>query len=149
MEYRIIDADSHLNEPANVWQDRVPKAMKDRAPKLVQTEKGFAAWSFDGGKRIIPINTAQAGVDVTKMNTEGVPWDSIRPASYDPQARLEEMEYDMIQAQVLYPSVAVTGAHTYSADREMQLACVQAYNDWLSSSAPRPPTGSSASPSAP
>ena len=130
MEYRIIDADSHLNEPGNVWQDRVPAALKDRAPKMLDIGDGKIAWSFDGGKRVSPVAmSATAGVDPTQYDTSGTP--NIRPGSYDPHARLEEMEYDMVQAQLLYPSVALTGAHQYSQDPELQLACVRAYNDWL------------------
>ena len=88
-EYHIIDADSHTSEPPNVWQDRVPRALKDRAPKMITTDQGLSAWSFDGGRRVVPFNTAQAGLDVTEFNTAGVAWGSVRPASYDPQARVD------------------------------------------------------------
>jgi len=131
MEYRIIDADSHVNEPAEVWQDRVPAAMRERAPKMIELEGGRVGWSFDGGKRITKLQTALAGIDVTAYNRAGALRHEIRPASYDPHARLEEMELDMIQAQVIYPGVALGGAHAYSEDRELQLSCVRAYNDWI------------------
>ena len=36
-----------------------------------------------------------------------------------------------LYAQILYPSVTLAGARTYSDDRELQLACVRAYNEWL------------------
>lgn len=131
MDYRVIDADSHLNEP-DIWQERVPAAFKDRAPKMIDLENGVKAWSFDGGKRVQQIQlTATAGLEVTDYDQRGHPYHRIRRASYDPHARLEEMELDMLQAQVLYPSVALTGAHTYGNDPELQLACVQTYNDWL------------------
>lgn len=133
MEYRIIDADSHVNEPRELWQDRVPANLKERAPKVVELEGGRIGWSLNEGARIMPVATqAVAGLDYTQYDTTGTPFDQIRPASYDPKARLEEMEYEMIQAQVIYPGVALTGAHSYSRDREVQLACVRAYNDWLS-----------------
>ena len=32
---------------------------------------------------------------------------------------------------MLYPSVTLTGAATYSDDRELQRFCVRAYNEWL------------------
>lgn len=132
MEYRVIDADSHLNEPANVWQDRVPSKLRDRAPKMIDLEGDRLGWSFDGGKRTIPVGlTALAGIEVTDFDPSGTRKDRIRPASWDPSERLLEMEYDMCQAQLLYPSVALTGAHTYSSDRDLQLECVRAYNDWL------------------
>ena len=41
------------------------------------------------------------------------------------------MDADGIYAQVLYPSVTLAGAKIYGDERELQLACVRAYNDWL------------------
>jgi predicted TIM-barrel fold metal-dependent hydrolase len=55
----------------------------------------------------------------------------MRPGSYDPKARLEDLDADGIFAQVLYPSVTLKGARIYSAEPELQRACVRAYNEWL------------------
>ena len=41
------------------------------------------------------------------------------------------MDIDGIWAQVLYPSVTLTGAQTYTNERELQKVCVRAYNEWL------------------
>ncbi len=106
MDYRIIDADSHVNEPADVWLDRVPTRYRDLAPRMLDLEDGRFAWSFEAGKRQRRVTTACAGFDETRYDTEGVRWDEIRPASYDPKARLDEMELDMIQAQVIYPGLS-------------------------------------------
>ena len=38
IDYPILDADAHVNEPPNLWQDAVPAKWKERAPKLVKTE---------------------------------------------------------------------------------------------------------------
>lgn len=132
MEYRIIDADAHIHEPADTWHRRLPARLRDRAPKQIALDGGRIGWSFDGSTNVKPLSLlACAGLDSTEYEDRGTPMERIRPASYDPHLRLEEMEYDMIQAQVLYPSIALTGAHMYSSDRELQNLCVQAYNDWL------------------
>jgi hypothetical protein len=34
IDYPILDADAHVNEPPNLWQDAVPAKWNDRAPKL-------------------------------------------------------------------------------------------------------------------
>ena len=31
---RIVDSDTHINEPADLWQSRLPAALRDRAPKV-------------------------------------------------------------------------------------------------------------------
>jgi uncharacterized protein len=130
IEYRVIDADSHVNEPADVWQSRVPVRLREQAPKMIETDDGRVCWSFQGGNRMHRVNTACAGVDETAYTSTGVRWDEIRPGSYDPKARVEEMELDMIQAQVLYPSLAPQ-PQAFGSDPELQVACVRAYNDWV------------------
>jgi predicted TIM-barrel fold metal-dependent hydrolase len=44
-------------------------------------------------------------------------------------ARLDDMDTDGVSAEVLYPSIGMTLAQ--SKDRDYQLACIRAYNDWL------------------
>ena len=58
-------------------------------------------------------------------------YDTIRPGSFDTAARLKDLDADGLYAQILYPSVTLAGARTYSDDRELQCACVRAYNEWL------------------
>ena len=41
------------------------------------------------------------------------------------------MDADGIYAQILYPSVCEEGARMFGDDRELQRACVRAYNEWL------------------
>jgi predicted TIM-barrel fold metal-dependent hydrolase len=129
-DIRIIDADSHVNEPADVWQERVPARLRDRAPRMIELDEGRIGWLFEGGLRTHRVTTACAGFDESTYHARGARWDEIRAGSYDPKARLDEMELDMIQAQVIYPSLA-PHAGFFGADPELQVACVRAYNDWI------------------
>ena len=62
IDYPILDADAHVNEPPDTWQTRVPARLRDRAPKVVHTEQGDV-WSFDDGKSMRPVGlTATAGL---------------------------------------------------------------------------------------
>lgn len=131
LHHRVIDADAHVNEPPDTWQSRVPAALRDRAPKLVHADDGDV-WLFDGGKRRWYLGlTATAGQHMTQFTPKGLRYDEIRPASFDPKARLTELDIDGIDAQVLYPSVTLAGAKSYSDDPHLQRACVRAYNEWL------------------
>jgi uncharacterized protein len=131
IDYPILDADAHVNEPPDLWQSRVPARLRGRAPKVLRTDNGDV-WSFDDGKRLRPLGlTATAGLSYLQFRAEGLTYDSIRPGSFDPAARLADLDADGIWAQVLYPSVTLAGARTYTDDRELQLACVRAYNEWL------------------
>jgi predicted TIM-barrel fold metal-dependent hydrolase len=131
IDYPILDADAHVNEPPDLWQSRVPARLRARAPKVLRTDDGDV-WSFDDGKRLRPLGlTATAGLSYLQFRAEGLTYDSIRPGSFDPAARLADLDADGIWAQILYPSVTLAGARTYTDDRELQLACVRAYNEWL------------------
>ncbi len=131
IDYPIIDADSHVNEPPDLWQSRVPRQLRARAPKVVKTDDGDV-WSFDDGKRMRPLGlTATAGKNVVEYRPSGRTYEDIRPGSFDAKARLQDMDIDGIHTQVLYPSVTLTGAATYAAERDLQLACVRAYNEWM------------------
>jgi predicted TIM-barrel fold metal-dependent hydrolase len=131
IDYPILDADAHVNEPPNLWQEAVPAQWRERAPKVVKTETGDI-WHFDGGREKWPVGlTATAGLSVFQYSPAGQSYERMRPGSFDRDARLRDMDADGIFAQVLYPSVTLRGAKIYSSERELQLACVRAYNEWI------------------
>ncbi len=131
LDYPIIDCDSHVNEPPDLWQERVPARLRDRAPRVERTEKGDM-WIFDGGKGKWPVGlTAVAGLSFFDYKPMGITYETMRPGSFDTKARLADMDADGIYAQILYPSVTLKGAKIYSDDRELQTLCVRAYNEWL------------------
>jgi predicted TIM-barrel fold metal-dependent hydrolase len=131
IDYPVIDSDAHVNEPPDLWQQRVPKKWKERAPFVQHTEHGDL-WVFDGGKQRWPMGlTATAGLSYFQYHPMCNSYETMRPSSFETAARLDDMDADGIYAQILYPSVTLKGARIYSQERELQLACVRAYNDWL------------------
>jgi predicted TIM-barrel fold metal-dependent hydrolase len=131
IDYPILDADAHVNEPPNLWQDGVPAKWRERAPRVVSTERGDV-WEFDGGREKWPVGlTATAGQSYFQFGPMGQSYATMRRGSFDRDARLADLDADGIWAQVLYPSVTLKGARIYSKERELQLACVRAYNEWI------------------
>jgi predicted TIM-barrel fold metal-dependent hydrolase len=131
IDYPIVDADAHVYEPPGVWQERVPARLRERAPRVVRTGEGDV-WSFDAGARLRPVGLmAAAGTSWLDFRPAGLTYETIRPGHFDPAARLADMDADGIHAQVLYPSVCEEGARMFGDDRDLQLACVRAYNAWL------------------
>ena len=45
--YRMISADDHVQEPKDMWQQRVPAALRERAPKVVNVDGGDV-WMLEG-----------------------------------------------------------------------------------------------------
>jgi predicted TIM-barrel fold metal-dependent hydrolase len=131
IDYPIIDADAHVYEPPDLWQTRVPARLRAGAPKVARTEEGDV-WSFNGGERLRPLGLmAAAGSSYLDFRPSGLTYETIRSGHYDPQARVADMTADGIGAQILYPSVCEEGARMFGDDRELQRACVRAYNEWL------------------
>ena len=47
--YTLISSDSHIIEPADLWEQRIDRRFKDRAPRLVH-EGALDQWYADGVK---------------------------------------------------------------------------------------------------
>jgi len=129
----VIDVDTHITEPGDVWTRRLPSRFRDAAPHMVRTDDGVDVWRFGNTERPIPVGaTAVAG---WKEPFPSIPknMDECDPAAYDAKARLAYMDAVGIWAMGLYPNIGGFGSESFLGleDRELMLACVQAYNDWL------------------
>jgi predicted TIM-barrel fold metal-dependent hydrolase len=125
-ETLLISADSHVVEPGDLWEERIDRAFRDRAPRRVRrpgTDNDVVV--FDTGETMQYVGIANAGdTGRTQMLFE-----EIRPGAWDPVARLEEAASDGVRAEVLYPSIAMRLFQL--EDAPLQAACMRAYNDWL------------------
>jgi predicted TIM-barrel fold metal-dependent hydrolase len=125
----VISADSHVIEPPNVFE-RVPARFRDRAPKLIRGEDGGDGWSFAGEipKRTYGIEV-MAGRDKKDFKLSGLRFDELRKGYWDGAAHLKDLELDGLSGSVLFPNNSIS---VYSMpDRELGMACMQSYNDWL------------------
>nr|WP_246351845.1 amidohydrolase family protein [Sphingobium subterraneum] len=126
--YKIISSDSHVIEPWYLWQERLPQEFRDRAPKLVSGENGDRLVCED--VEMPPIGTA-AGVfrKNSEVRQTGRWEDDVPASSYDPGARIAELERDGIWGEVMYPTF---GLGFYGIDDvKFKWALLRAYNDWL------------------
>jgi len=132
MTQLIIDADTHLTEPPDVWVTRVPKRYLEHVPHVERNDEGRDVWVLDGAPFSSPGLTAVAGWP-EPFPAGPKTYEECHPASYDADARLRYMDEVGIWAQVLYPNVAGFGSQRFLsiADDELKLVCVRAYNDFL------------------
>ena len=130
----VIDADTHISEPPDLWTSRVStQRWGDLVPHVVWDEKAQKDRWILGGRRFMPTGAgAMAG---WREAPPGHPprLSEADPGAYDARARLERMDEYGIQAQVVYPNVGGFGSGNFLAlgDPELMLACVRAYNDFL------------------
>jgi predicted TIM-barrel fold metal-dependent hydrolase len=129
--YRLISSDSHVNEPPDLFTSRVAAAMRTRVPRIERFSEGDA-WVIEGAAD--PINfgmNACAGQGPGELRA-WVRFEDIRHGGYDPVARLNEMDADGVDAEILYPTPRLAQGIIANPDPELHLAMVRAYNDWLS-----------------
>jgi predicted TIM-barrel fold metal-dependent hydrolase len=124
---RIISADSHVNPPKDLWTRSAPQKLKERVPRVESTPQGDF-WIVDsqisGGIGL----DASAGRKPEDFRPAGLSYKDMRPGSYDPKARLEDMDLDGVDAEVLYFGGPVT---SLSKDPDLRTYVVRAYNDWM------------------
>jgi predicted TIM-barrel fold metal-dependent hydrolase len=133
IKYTLISADSHILEPADLFEKRLPANLKDRAPKL-QPWNGGSAWIIADLDPVPLPRTAGTGSGYRSgLASEDKPlaYDNVLPALRDPAERLKAQEADSVSAEVLYPTPTLWDAIKLLDDNELKLACVRAYNDWI------------------
>ncbi|MBV9660744.1 MAG: amidohydrolase [Acidimicrobiales bacterium] len=113
----MISADSHVVEPLDLWNERLPSHLVARAPKR----------EMRGSLTIIEVEgqgpvafTLQTRLDGSVVDQDCV----------DLARRLEDVESDGIWGEVVYPNL---GLSIYGMpDGELAMASAMAYNDWIS-----------------
>ena len=93
----IISADSHVNPRKGLWTRGAPQKLKERVPR-VEITPGGDFWIVDsqitGG---VGLDTS-AGRTPEQFKPYGLTHKNMRPGSYDPKARLEDMDLDGVDA---------------------------------------------------
>ncbi len=137
--YKLVSADGHVNEPPDVWTARMPKKYLSRAPRMEHLEQGDA-WIFEGWEG--PINfgyNACASFPREKIRP-WMRWEEVPARGYDPAARIQAQDQDGEDAEFLYSTPRVGSAlFSNKKDPEFHVACIAAYNDWLSEVCSRNP----------
>ena len=124
---RIISADSHVNPPKDLWTRDAPAKLKDRAPRVESTDMGDF-WIVDSEVSGAIGLDSSAGRKPEDFKAIGLTYKDMRPGAYDPKARLEDMDVDGVDAEVLYFGGPVT---QYPNDPELRQLHRPRYNDWM------------------
>ncbi|MGI9612961.1 MAG: amidohydrolase family protein [Acidimicrobiales bacterium] len=130
----IIDTDTHLSEPADLWTSRAPARLRDKVPQQRELA-GRNRWVIDGDIDLGGTGAASV-VDPDGNKMYGVGWmklshTEVHAASSEIPARLEMMDRMGVYAQIMYPNLAGFGNQSFLQvdDPELRLLCAQIYND--------------------
>jgi uncharacterized protein len=129
--HRVIDVDTHLTEPPDVWTTRVSSKWGDAVPHIERVN-GEDIWVAAGNRIGKPGTSSMAGFDGVIPDSPAT-YDDIPASMYDAAARLAFMDANGIDAAVLYPNVGGFGGQAFRrfGDPALVAECVRAYNDFL------------------
>src|SRR5438874_2782009 len=148
----IISVDDHVLEPGDLWTERLPVGLRDRGPRLDRVKGRFGEgargdwiedadgnwadiWRFGNYQMAIIPGFAAAGFDQDYLGEHWDPmtYDDMRPGAWDQAARLEDLDGNHTEASLAFPTFPRFCGQTFleNPDRELGLACVRVYNDWM------------------
>lgn len=130
IQARFISADDHIDLrwlPKDLWTERLPANLRERGPRVIETEKG-ECWTWEG-QTFSPhgyYTAAQGSGAMWAIERGGV----MHPGELRPttaELRLSDMDRDGADASIMYGPTDPMPI----ADTELRRRCYQAYNDWL------------------
>ncbi|MPZ15120.1 MAG: amidohydrolase family protein [Chloroflexi bacterium] len=135
--YGLISADSHIvldkdaflrHMSAAKWGDLIPQVRETEGPAGRKVERWFVHGEAGEGMGGVANCPAVMG-NREKEKIFPQRWEEVPPKVYDPLERLEALDSDGVDAEILFPNDPGRGQFFRFGDAEFELACVQAHND--------------------
>jgi hypothetical protein len=86
----IISVDDHLIEPPNLFEGRMPAALVERAPRIVELGEGKQAWEYEGNFYANVGLNAVIGRPKDEWSMEPARFEEMRSGCYDIHERIKE-----------------------------------------------------------
>lgn len=150
---RIVSVDDHVVEPAHLWQRWLPARFREDGPRVERRRLGGLRyvggttyeydltadgtpcdiWFYDDKMYPHKRHVAAVGFDRDDMTLSPITYDEMRPGCYEPAARAADMTLNHVEASLSFPTFPRFCGQTFAeaADKELAMACVVAYNDWM------------------
>ncbi|MFJ6569250.1 amidohydrolase family protein [Streptomyces sp. NPDC091292] len=146
----VIDVDTHLTEPGDLWTSRAPTKYKDLVPRVSFLDGAdfytTMGWTRDSDKpspvwvveEDIALGFAGGGSVINKDNekvkgSEFIKWPltDVSPGATFVEPRLEMMDDVGVLAQIVYPNAVGFGGQGFAKikDPELRLLCLTIWND--------------------
>jgi predicted TIM-barrel fold metal-dependent hydrolase len=123
VRHRVVDADSHMDPPYEMWADYLPAQLRELAPRIEEGDEHD--WIvFEGRRKPVAMISNQAGRTGKDYKMFGKR--SEMRKAWQPEQRLADMDTDGIGAAVLFG-----GGPLGTANPDLYIASFDAYNRWL------------------
>lgn len=129
---KIIDCDTHLTEPHDLFVSRAPAKYKDIVPQVKDID-GVPHWVFEGShilgttrasSVILPDRTKKYGVEGLNLK-----YHEVHSASYNIRERVKFMDATGIHAAIMYPNLLGFSGGRIPGDLSVKTMLCKIYND--------------------
>ncbi len=152
---KIISVDDHVVEPPDLFERWLPEKHRSNPDRPRVERRGIKSMTYVAGQQYDIVwddtqpksdtwfyedlvaphkrHVAAVGFPRDEMTLSPITYDEMRPGCYDPKARLEDMDVDGVEGSLCFPTMPRFCGQTFSErkDKDLALACVHAYNDWM------------------
>ncbi|MBV1917291.1 MAG: amidohydrolase [Sphingomonadaceae bacterium] len=132
-DIKVIDVDTHVSEPHDLWTSRASNKFKDLLPRVVGEGKD-RHWVIGEGEYLAGRNAVSAirKDGVKSRGMEFVEWEipDVMEACWETNARVSMMDEQGIFAQIAYPNaLGFGGQRAMCVEPEVRLESIRVYND--------------------
>ncbi len=128
----IVDCDSHLSEPADLWTSRLPQKWQGLAPHVQVDDTGVEWWWIRDMRMLPAAATNMAGwIDYPPGHPPTL--EVADPGGYRALDRVARLDEYGIDQQILYPNLLgfFSSCFMQLNEPDAMKACVSAYNDFV------------------
>jgi predicted TIM-barrel fold metal-dependent hydrolase len=130
-----IDADGHILEPPDLWENYLPAKYRDRALRIAVDDEGYEYLEIDNAPSrrsrrgslglLGAMGEHDARPGPERRYAESMPF-----GSSDAKKRLSLLDQENLEAALLYPTIGLLWECELT-DPELSLAYATAYNRWI------------------
>ena len=129
--FKMIDAEMHVMEPADLWQRYIDPEFRERAPRRLEERRWDIRTLVEG-----EVMAALPGGDWPALSDAEETALAARYAeeiarNFDPESQLRAMNKEGLDLAILYPTAAMYVTTFTQMDQRFAAAACRAYNDWL------------------
>lgn len=128
----LISVDDHVIEPPNMFDAHISERYRDQAPRVVKQPDGGDLWKFEDAYAPNVGLNAVAGCPPDEYGLDPTEFEQMRPGCWNADERVRDMSAGGVLAGINFPTFPQFCGQLFlrAKDKDLALACVQAYNDW-------------------
>jgi predicted TIM-barrel fold metal-dependent hydrolase len=130
--FKIIDAEMHIMEPVDLWDNYIHPTYKDKAPRRLG-EREWDVRTIIDGEILTTMKNSNDAPGSTKIEEETMAnryRESIN-RNFDPLSQKIAMDTEGLDLAVLYPTAGLCLTAKNGMDPKLVAASCSAYNSWL------------------